>query len=137
MEASSRLLSVEFVIEESAVTDFLADVKQSSVQVEADPKAWDIPPELLDEYGDAQMDPFMVVAVAMSVGFLIKRLADVWWRAGGQVIDVRGRKVVVRRAPYLEPRTLVLVTEDGPKVFKGENRDEALEVLRKMVGPNG
>jgi hypothetical protein len=97
---------------------------------------WRIPDDLLDRYADAQFEPLIVIAVIVGVGWLIKRVSDVWLdqtRPGGQVIDTRGGKVVVRVAPYLERGTLVLQSDKEVRVFRPNQRDEALKVLETAL----
>ena len=65
---------VEFVTLESNIPKYIATVNNSGGKVIENEKTWDIPPDLLDDYADAQFEPMMVVAVAVSVGFLIKRI---------------------------------------------------------------
>ena len=131
---------VEFVIQESSVPECIAAIKDSGGAVTENEKAWDIPPDLLDDYSDAQFEPMMVVAVTVSIGFLIKRISDVWLdhkRSGGQVVDTRENKVSIRWASHLERGTLVVVSDNDTNVYKPENRDEALGVLEKLAVAHG
>ena len=140
MPEQSDHVTVEFVTQESDITEYITAVNDSGGQITEGEKPWDIPPDLLDDYADAQFEPMMVVAVAVSVGFLIKRVSDVWLdhkRAGGQIVDTRGKDISVRWASHLERGTLVLVSNDDTRVYKPDNRDEALNVLEKMAVAHG
>jgi hypothetical protein len=129
-----KLLPVTFITEESAAAEYRAAVEAQGQVVREE--SWDVPDDLLDEYGDAQFEPFMILVAAVSVGFLIKRISDVWLdhsRAGGQVIDVRKGTIEVRRAPYLNRGTLVLVTDNEQAVYAPEQHDEALEAIARLA----
>lgn len=140
MPEKSDNVTVEFVTQESDIPEYITAVNDSGGQITENEKPWDIPPDLLDDYADAQFEPMMVVAVAVSVGFLIKRISDVWLdhkRAGGQIVDTRDKDISVRWASHLERGTLVLVSNDDTRVYKPDNRDEALNVLEKMAVAHG
>lgn len=137
---NEQLIPVEFVTEESIAYDYVAEIEKSGGKLEYPVRPFQIPADLIDDYSDAQFEPFTLVAAIVSVGFLIKRISDVWLdhtRPGGQVIDTRGGKIIVRRAPYLERGILVLQSEEGVKVFQPQDHDEALSLLEKMVLAHG
>ena len=136
---ANQIVSVEFVTEEANTTDLIAELEKSGGQLE-DQKPWAIPADLIDDYADAQFEPFILVSAAVALGFLVKRISDVWLdhtRPGGQVIDTRGETIVVHVAPYLKRGTLVLQSDDGVEVFQMEDRDEAIPVLEKAVSAHG
>jgi len=136
MSESKKNVSVEFVTRESDVLSCLSAVENSGGTVQERGKVWDVPADLLDDYGDAQFEPMMVVAATVSIGFLVKRISDVWLdhkRGGGQVIDTRGKTVSVRYAPYLDRGKMVLVSDEGSVVYDSKNRDEALDILKKIA----
>ncbi len=140
MPKVDTVVSVEFVTEESVVPDYLSEIEQGGWQLEGQAEPYDIPADLLDDYGDAQFEPLMVIAAAVSIGFLLKRISDMWMdhtRLGGQVVDVRGEKIICRWAPYLDRGKLVLVTEEGARVFEKQDHDEALRVLQEMAVGHG
>ena len=130
------VISANFVMEESSVSDYVTAVDKSGGKLAGPPGPYTIPAELLDDYSDAQFEPLMVVAATVAVGFLVKRISDVWLdhkRPGGQVVDTRGGQTVIRVAPYLERGTLVLQSDRGVQVFRPEKHDEALPVLGKLL----
>jgi hypothetical protein len=137
---SNQPISVELVAEESTASDYAAEIEKSGGKLEDAIKPFAIPADLIDDYSDAQFEPLMLVAATVAVGFLIKRISDVWLdhtRPGGQVIDTRGDKIVVRVAPYLERETLVLQSKEGVTVFRPQDRDEALHLLEKVISAHG
>lgn len=140
MSEANKVISVEFITEESTVPEYITAIEQSGGKLERPEKSYDIPADLIDDYGDAQFEPFTVIAVAVSVGFLIKRISDVWLdhsRSGGQVVDTRGETMSVRRAPYLERGTLVILTDNDTKVYHTKDKDEVLDVLERIALAHG
>lgn len=136
MSENTDNVSVEFVMQESDMPECVAAVNSSEGKVIENEKAWDIPPDLLDDYADAQFEPMMMMVAAVSVGFLIKRISDVWLdhkRDGGQLVDTRGENMSIRWAPHLKRGTLVIVSNDDTKVYKPQDHDQALNVLEKMA----
>lgn len=137
---SNQPISVEFVTEESITSDYLSEIEKSGGQLEDTVKPFNIPADLIDDYSDAQFEPLMLVAAVVAVGFLIKRISDVWLdhtRPGGQVINTQGKKIMVRVAPYLKRGTLVLQSSEGVKVFQPQDRDEVLPLLEKVILAHG
>lgn len=134
---TKKNISVQFVIEESSAAALVSDIKTTGGNLDADPVPFDVPPELIDDYGDAQFEPFLIVAAAVSIGFLIKRISDVILdhkMKGGYIVDARNHKLIVRRAPYLNPRgSIVLLTNKNEQFFQPEDKDQALEALEKMI----
>jgi len=133
-------IAVEWIVTESEADDVAQEITAEGGTVTKEPEAWELPAELLDDYPDPQFEPFMVIGAVVAVGFLIKRVADVYTdltRPGGQVIDTRSGELVVRIAPQLANGTLVIVDNEGSKVFQQSDKDEALELLGKLVGTGG
>lgn len=129
-------VAVEWIVAESTSSDYVQTIEQNGGEITQPPEAWVIPPELLDEYPDPQFEPFMVIGAVVAIGFLIKRIADVYTdlkHPGGQVVDVRAGGLAVRVAPQLKPGTLVLISDEGPKVFQVNEKDEALAALGQLV----
>ncbi len=137
---SDQAISVDFVTEESSAPEYVAKIEKSGGKLENAVTPYTIPPDLLDDYSDAQFEPIMLVAAFVGTGFLIKQISDVWLdhtRSGGQVIDTRGDKIAVRVAPYLKRGTLVLQSKDEVKVFQPKDRDTALPLLEKIILAHG
>jgi hypothetical protein len=133
---SNQMISVDFVTEESTADDYVAEIEKSGGKLDGEVEPFQTPPDLLDDYSDAQFEPLTVVAASVAVGFLVKRISDVWrdhTQPGGQVIDTRGDKIVVRVAPHLQRGTLVLQSAEGVKVFAPQDRDAALPLLEKVI----
>jgi hypothetical protein len=131
-----QTVAVEWIVEESAASDYVQAIEQNGGEITQSPEAWVIPPELLDEYPDPQFEPFMMIGAVVAVGFLIKRVADVYTdltHPGGQIVDCREGGLAVRVAPQLKPGTLVIVSDEGPKVFQTNEQDEALTLLGQLV----
>lgn len=135
MDSDIQQIVVQFVLEESRKDALLAEVDKSGGQSQAKPFPYVVPPELIDKYGDSNFDPFLVIPVAVSLGFLIKRISDVCLdhlRPGGQVIDLRDHPPIARFAPYLKRGSLVVITLQGERVYAPEEKDQALDSLEKM-----
>jgi hypothetical protein len=128
---------VQFVTEESKASSDIAEIEKSGGRLDSPAKPFDIPADLADDYSDPQFEPLTVIVATVATGFLLKRISDLWLdqtRPGGQVVDTRGDKVVVRVAPYLKRGTLVLQSEKEVKVFQPHDKDEALPFLAKFIG---
>ena len=137
---NTKTITAEFIIREGQSQELLDQIEEQEGMVEGEVKPWAIPADLLDDYSDPQMDPLMIVTVSVTIGFLIKRISEIWLdhkRPGGQVIDTRGGKVVVRVAPFLDRETLVLQSDDGVEVFKPQDKDEAIPLLEKIILGHG
>lgn len=131
-----QTVAVEWIVAESDASDYVQAIEQNGGAVTQPPEAWEMPPELLDEYPDPQFEPFMMIGAVVAIGFLIKRIADVYTdlkHPGGQVVDVRAGGLAVRVAPQLKPGTLVIVSDEGPKVFQTNEKDEALALLGQLI----
>jgi hypothetical protein len=132
-----RTFSVHFIVEESDVTDEVAGIEKNGGKLDSPAQPFDIPAELAEDYSDPQFEPLTMIAATVAAGFLVKRISDVWLdhtRSGGQVIDTRGDRVVVRTAPHLKRGTLVLQSRQGVKVFQPQDKDEALPLMAKLFG---
>jgi hypothetical protein len=130
-------ISVQFVTEESKASGDIAEIEKSGGKLDAPPSPFDVPADLVDDYSDAQFEPLTIIAATVATAFLVKRISDIWLdhsRPGGQVVDTRGGKTVVRVAPYLKRGTLVLQSEQEVKVFEPNDKDEALPFLAKVLG---
>jgi hypothetical protein len=131
-----QIVAVEWIVAESAASEYVQAIEDSAGEITQSPAAWEIPPELLDEYPDPQFEPFMVFGALVAAGFLIKRIADVYTdlkHPGGQIVDVREGGLTVRAAPQLQSGTLVIVADEGPTVFQVNEQDEALALLGQLV----
>ena len=136
---SSAVVPVQFVTEEKNAPDYVAAIEKSGGKLGEPVKPWPIPPDLLDDYSDAQFEPLMMVSAAVAIGFLVKRISDVWLdhTRPGQVIDTRGKTIVVRVAPGLKHGDIVLQSEEGVQVFRSEHHDEAIPLLEKVLSVRG
>jgi hypothetical protein len=136
----SQAVNATFVVEEREAPDLASEARNAGGQVVSE-GPWDIPEDLIDDYGDANFEPFTCVLVAVSAAFLVKRLSDIWLdhtRPGGQVIDARGERLEIRHAPYIKPRgTFVILTPDGVETFPPEEREEALSMLEALSAAFG
>lgn len=125
-------LNINFVRWESNAEATEASIRESGGSVASAASPWDIPADLIDEYSDGQIEPLMIIAAAVSIGFLIKVVSSVvadHTRPGGQVVDARGDTVTVRPAPHLERGTLVVISSEGAKVIKTKDEVEISEAL--------
>ena len=136
-QTAEKPLVVQFVVPESEAAELASQIEAKGGQLSTSPKPWDIPAELLDDYTDAQFEPFLVISCTVAAGFLIKKISDVWLdhtRPGGHVLDTSGGSTTLRVAPYLERGTLVWQSDAGVQIFRPEQRDLALETLGHLAG---
>lgn len=130
-------INLEWVAEESAAEVFAAGARESGATV-LETKRWVPEPENLDDYGDTAFEPLTAVALIVATGWLIRRIADVYddiARPGGQLIEVRDDRVIVRPLPKAKPPgKLVVVSRQGTQVFPPERLDEGLALLGNLLG---
>jgi hypothetical protein len=138
-QAEGGTVAVDFVVGESEAGSLSAAVAAGGGRLDGAPRPWDVPADLLDDYSDPQFEPLVLVAATVAVGFLVKRISDVYLDHArpGCVVDTRAGKVVVRAAPYLKRGTVVLQSEEGVQVFQPDDRDDALPVIAKLIAAHG
>lgn len=136
MVVNNSLLSVKFITKETAtVSEFINEIKKSGGEIQGEPKPFELDGDSLELLSN----PFVIISCAVSIGFLIKRISDVWLnhtRSGGPIIDVRDGKVVVYEQDNLEHGTIVIIGDDEHQVFKKDERDKALEALNGLISPS-
>jgi hypothetical protein len=139
--ASASETAVEWVVAESESATLVEALGDADIEVvEAQP--WTPPAELLDEYPDAQFEPFTLVAAVVATGWLIRRISDVlldWKRPGGMLFDTRNSEKLIAREVPLAPRgSTIIIGKDGDAaVYEPDRRDDALSALTQMLGGAG
>jgi hypothetical protein len=137
---TTNRISVEWVTNESSVMDFANALRQDGATI-IETKGWMPGPEALEDYGDAMFEPLAAVALIVATGWLIRRIADVLddvKRPGGELIDIRSERVIVRPLPRTKPPgKLVILTNEGAQVFLPDRRDEGLALLGELLRPVG
>lgn len=133
-----RTINIQWITEESDAENVRHALAAEGTVAAAEP--WEPDADTLEEFGDSQLEPMMLIAGVVAAGWLLKRVSDVlleWVRPGGMLIDATGAELVVRPAPRARPRgALVVLTKKGiqPHVFLPEERDQALQELARIVG---
>jgi hypothetical protein len=133
---SSELVEVEIVTEEAIAFEEIGRIR-SAGGIVREQKVWTVPPELIDDYGDAQFEPMIIIAAALSIGFIVRRITETiedLKRPGGQVIDTTHGRLEIRSAPHLDRGTLVLITDKGPVVYSAPRTDEAVTAITSILG---
>ena len=131
-----REIDIQWVVEESE-----AQALQKSMEAEGSVKSatfWEPDADTMEEFGDSQIEPFVIIAGIVATGWLIKRLSDVfldWKRGGGMLIDATGEVVAIRPAPLAKRGHLIFMTKNGvkPSVFGPKERDQALDLLSAFL----
>jgi hypothetical protein len=132
-------INVEWVTNESAVTDFAATAHEGGATV-LETKDWAPGPDELDDYGDAMFEPLAAVALIVAAGWLIRRIVDVLddvMRPGGQLVHIRDDgSVIVRPLPKTKPpgKLVIIKGTDTPQVFLPDRRDDGLALLGNLLG---
>jgi hypothetical protein len=132
------LIKARFVFEESEVQSFEKGVKVGGGQVES-VRSYTPRPEELDDYADGQFEPLMVVAVAVSLGYLIRTISNVWLdhtHPGGTIVDTRDGCFETKFAPHIERGKLVVISDDGVQEFESSQKDEGASLLRALADSN-
>lgn len=130
-------IQLELVVDESMVPEVQASIKGKGGRILANPEPFEPSEDDLYDMGDSAFEPMMVVAVALSVGTLIKVISDVILKhkyPGGEMIDIRGGKLKRWSVPSLDKGAIVVVTEDGTKKFPPAKRTDGLAFLEKALG---
>jgi hypothetical protein len=129
-------ISLEWVVDESAVSDVVASVEEKGGRILASPEPFEPSEDDLYDMADSAFEPMMVVAVALSVGALIKVISEVTLAhkyPGGDVIDIRGGTLKRRSVPSLDKGSLVVVMETGTEKFSPAKRADGLALLEKAL----
>lgn len=134
---STDITSVAFVVQEGRYDDLLAEIESEGGQRKGNPETYNPPAELADMFGDQQFEPLMVVAVSLSVGFLLKRIAKIYSdlkHPKGILVDTRESPAKVIETKSLDRGDVVILYEDRTESFSHEEKDAALSALEGIFG---
>ena len=126
----------EWVVKESLVPKALETVENQSGRVLDDTTFFEPSADEIDYLGDSAFEPMMVIAVALSIGALIKVISDTVLEhkyPGGELYVLRKGKLKHFRVPSLEKGTIVIITEKGTERFSPAKRADGLAVLEKAL----
>lgn len=129
-------IQLGLVVGESEVREVQASVKGKGGRIIDNPEPFEPSGDDLYDMGDAAFEPMMVVAVALSVGSLIKVISEVILAhkyPGGEVIDIRDGKLKRHSVPSLDKGSFVVITEDSTKKFPPDKRADGLTFLEKAL----
>lgn len=129
-------IPVSWVVSENAVQETISEIEDSKGLVTASPVQFNPPPDELEDYHDAQFDPLLIIASAVGIGFLIKRISDIWLdhtRPGGQILDTRNKELVIRPAPHIPRDSLLVITNEKSELYLPGRKDEALAALTALA----
>lgn len=136
MSDEHDVIRVNWVVAETAVPETVSTIQESGGAVVRDPSPFVPPPDEHEDYDDAQFDPLLIIPSAVAIGYLVKRISDVWLdhkRPVGQIVDARGPELVIRPGPLLPRGTLLVMTDAGSEVYQLQNKDDALLTLSKLT----
>ena len=136
MKSKIDNVNVSWVIDEIAAKVVRSEIEEAGGTIESEPIPFTPPPEEVEDYHDAQFAPLVVIASVVAVGFLLKRISDVWLdhkRPGGLIVDARSNKLVVRPAPHIPRESLLVIDSTGSKVYTPDRKDDALSALTTLT----
>lgn len=131
---NQNTVAIEWVVWESDV-DRLSHALREGGTLESAGQ-WNPDADSLDEFGDSQIEPLMVLCAAVSIGWLAQKISNLlleWKRPDGLLIDTRGGRVKLRPAPRVKRGSLVIVEDKGTQVVPPEDRDPILEALPEIL----
>ena len=137
--AASQPIRAHFVVEESKAEDFVRSVKETGGKVEGEVEPFEVPPEEIDDYADGQFEPLMVVAVSVSVAYLVSTISKLWLdhtRPGGTIVDARGGRLETRVAPHVERNKLIVLTDKKVLEFNPAQKAEGADLLQALANRN-
>jgi hypothetical protein len=132
-----RTINVQWITEESDTESVRHALEAEGAMASVEP--WEPDADTAEEFGDSQLEPMMIIAVAVAARLLIRTVSDVlldWKRPDGVLIDTTGEKLLVRPDPQASrPGDLVILTKEGtqPHVFRAEERDQGLKELAQIL----
>jgi len=132
MTTQTDRVRVSWVVAETAVPAAISEIEESDGAVKSEPVPFVPPPDEVEDYHDAQFDPLLVIASVVAVGFLLKRISDIWLdhkRPGGLIVDARGNELVIRPAPQIPRDSLLVLTTTESKMYTPDRKDDALSTL--------
>jgi len=132
MPRTNNYITVALTIQEGKVDQLLAEVNASGGHTDGAAKHYDPPSELADMFGDQQFEPLMIIAVTLSFGFLMKRVAQIYRDLShpkGLLVDARVIPIQVIESQSLDRGDVVILRKDRTDSFTRDEKDAALEAL--------
>ncbi|MCB1701495.1 MAG: hypothetical protein H6985_17340 [Pseudomonadales bacterium] len=126
----------ELVLGEGGLAEAMEKIERMGGEIRSPATPYEPDPDELDDLGDSQFDPLMVIAASLALGYLIKTISEVWLdetKGGGQLVDARSSPVKLKRLSYVDRGKLVIVTDKGVETYGPEQRDEGEEVLAQLL----
>lgn len=133
-------IHLDWIVDENLVQEVKNTIETERGRILAEPKQFDpsmIDPAYTDYLGDSAFAPMMVIAIVLGIGALIRIISNVRLAhkyPGGELIDIRGGKLIRLSIPSIEKGSLVIIAEDGPHYYAPPKREEALTFLTKALG---
>jgi hypothetical protein len=122
-------IELHLVVPESGRAAAVDDIEQAGGQVEVSDapfKGDDI------QKNEPAFEPLLIIISVVSIAYVV-RLAQRMWRdtkdAGGQIIDVRDGKCMLRTVDSLDRGTIILVTDQGTTVHRPQESDDVKQLL--------
>lgn len=129
-------IKVELVLAEGEVVNEQKSIEEAGGQITSVASQYEPEPDELDDLGDSQFDPFVLISASLALGYLVKAISDVWQdhqRPGGQIVDASRRPVRVKRMPYVERGKLVIITKEGTQVLSTKERAAGEKLLAELL----
>lgn len=123
---------LEWVVDEGMAKKAAATVKQNGGRLLTESVPFEPNEEELDDYGDANFEPLMVLTCALSLAallpFIVHAINDLRF-PGGDFFDLRKGRCRWRPLPSTEKGTIVIQNDDGIVRYSPARRADALKVL--------
>lgn len=88
-----------------------------------------------EDYGEAKFAPLAVIAGAVAFSVVAQAILDFYRGAtrGGVVVDARGRELVIREQPALQPGTILVIGADGKPTRFDASRVDAASLAKAVA----
>jgi len=133
--ATDVKVDFELIVEEGDLAEATEEIERMGGEIRSPATPYEPDPDELDDLGDSQFDPLMLIPATLALGYLVKTISGVWLdhaKGGGQLVDARSSPVKLKRLPYVDRGKLVVVTDDGVETYGPEQRDEGEKVLAQV-----
>ncbi len=128
----------EWAMRRSSIEPMRASLAEAGAALEEEPARF-VPPEgLEEEYTHPAFEPILVIAGAMSIGFLADRIVRAVkdMKRGGLIIDARGESLSIIESQSLDRGSVLVFTADGERLLDSSKPVELADALRAL-GPTG
>lgn len=130
-----KTVKAEFVVLEGELKPWRNALKKAGAEV-SEERPFTPPPEELDRFADAQFEPLMVIAAAISLTAFLQQVMNLVDRLRGEevlLVDAANGPLKIRRVPRGRATEIAVVHKGGVEHFPLHRKDQALSFLRDLL----